>query len=113
MRILVALATAAVLGSSVFFCTDQPSQSSQPGPNNNPPVVRTPAQLTAQETDLLASCNKFGLNLFREVVANTPATDNVFISPLSVSYALGLTYNGAKGETREAIGSGTRDGVAP
>jgi serpin B len=94
---------AALLGFSVIYCTDRLSQPSQPVPNSNPPVVRTPAQLTSQETTLLASCNKFGLNLFREVVANTPATDNVFISPLSVSYALGLCYNGAKGPTRDSI----------
>jgi len=105
MRVLVAIAAAAVLGSFVLFCTDRPSQPSQPDPNNNPPVVRTPAQLTAQETGLLNSCNKFGLNLFREVVANTPSTDNVFISPLSVSYALGLCYNGAKAATRDSIGA--------
>jgi len=100
-RILI-LAAAALLIFSLA-CTDRPSQSNQPDPNDNPPVVRTPAQLTAQETGLLNSCNKFGLNLFREVVANTPAIDNVFISPLSVSYALGLCYNGAGGATRDSI----------
>ncbi|MCK4373273.1 MAG: serpin family protein, partial [candidate division Zixibacteria bacterium] len=54
---------------------------------------------------LLESANKFGLNLFREIAANTAATENIFISPLSVSYAFGICYNGAKGDTREAIGS--------
>jgi serine protease inhibitor len=91
-------------------CTDRPTVgvqvSSEPIVEPQPdPTGRTTAQLTTQETSLLVSCNKFGLNLFREVVANTPATDNVFISPLSVSYALGLCYDGANGETRTAIGN--------
>ncbi|MCX6835361.1 MAG: hypothetical protein NTW07_09565, partial [candidate division Zixibacteria bacterium] len=104
MRVFVVVVTAALLGSSLFYCTDdKPLQPSQPDPNNNPPVVRTPAQLTAQETGLLSSCNKFGLNLFREIVAKTASTENVFISPLSVSYALGLCYNGANGATRDSI----------
>jgi serine protease inhibitor len=91
-------------------CTDRPTvgvqASAEPTVVPQPdPTGRTTAQLTTQETSLLVSCNKFGLNLFREVVANTPATDNVFISPLSVSYALGLCYDGANGETRTAIGN--------
>ncbi len=85
-------------------CTES-SQPSQPDPPNPPPVVRSPAEFTQQESGLLESANKFGLNLFREIAANTAATENIFISPLSVSYAFGICYNGAKGDTREAIGS--------
>jgi len=61
------------------------------------------SELTTQELGLLTSTNKFGLDLFRKIVQSTPNTDNVFISPLSVSYNLGLCYNGAKGETRDSI----------
>jgi len=104
MRIIATISAAVLLGLVILTCSERLSSPDQPGPDPNPPVVRTPAELTAQETDLLGSCNKFGLNLFREVVANTPPTDNVFISPLSVSYALGLCYDGANGETRDAIG---------
>jgi serpin B len=77
-------------------------------PNRSRPTptpIRTPANLTSNETSLLESANKFGLKLFREVARNTSATENIFISPLSVSYAFGICYNGAKGETRDAIGS--------
>ncbi len=86
-------------------CTES-SQPNQPQPTPEPPpLVRAPADLTQNETSLLESANKFGLNLFREVARSTEATENIFISPLSVSYALGLCYNGANGDTREAIGS--------
>jgi serine protease inhibitor len=58
--------------------------------------------LTTAERHLIESDNKFGLQLFREVVKEEPDS-NVFISPLSVSMALGMTYNGANGETEEAM----------
>ena len=38
------------------------------------------------------------------------AGENVFISPLSVAIALAMTYNGAAGETREAMAEALRLG---
>lgn len=76
-----------------------------PAPDPRPEPERSPAELTQQESSLLESANKFGLNLFREIAHNTDATKNIFISPLSVSYAFGICYNGANGDTREAIGA--------
>ncbi len=69
-------------------------------PVNNPPA--DPGDLTSADKSLADAGNKFGLKLFREIVANEPDT-NIFISPLSVSLAIGMTYNGAKGETKTAI----------
>ncbi len=74
-------------------------------PKSSLPEQRTLAQLTQQESSLLESTNGFGLSLFREIADLADNTENVFISPLSVSYNLGLCYNGASGSTREAIGS--------
>lgn len=59
-------------------------------------------ELTAAEKGLLQSDNNFGLKLFKEIVVEEEDR-NVFISPLSVSMALGMTYNGAHGSTREAM----------
>lgn len=64
-----------------------------------PKVVR---QLTPAEHELVQSGNSFGLKLYREIVAEEPDT-NLFISPLSVAMALGMTYNGARGETQTAM----------
>jgi serpin B len=58
--------------------------------------------LTAAERHLIQSDNKFGLKLFREIVEEEKDS-TVFISPLSVSMALGMTYNGADGGTAEAM----------
>ncbi len=94
----------ALAGAMIVQCSSSPMPS-QPGPNPTPPPGRMPAEFTATETNLLESANKFGLNLFREIAQNSGNTENVFISPLSVSYALGLCYDGANGETRDAIGA--------
>ncbi len=66
------------------------------------PITALPRVLTAAETDLIAADNRFAFKLLRTVAAAEPGA-NVFISPLSVGMALGLAYNGAAGETRDAM----------
>ncbi|MCD6347425.1 MAG: serpin family protein, partial [Bacteroidales bacterium] len=53
--------------------------------------------------ELIKSDNTFGLNLFRAVLESEKADKNVMISPLSVSLALSMAYNGAEGDTRLAM----------
>ncbi len=66
------------------------------------PDNRVFRELTSFEKQLVESDNRFGLKLFREVVEHKKG-ENVFISPLSVAMALGMTLNGANGETYEAM----------
>lgn len=66
------------------------------------PVSPVARDLTVLEKRLVDSDNKFGLKLFQEIIKEE-GDKNVFISPLSVSMALGMTLNGANGETREAM----------
>jgi serine protease inhibitor len=47
--------------------------------------------------------NTFGLKLFSKINESTPANENIVVSPLSVSIALGMTMNGADGDTRTAM----------
>jgi len=61
-----------------------------------------PRELKLAEVSLATSSNAFGLKLFKEIVLEEQ-DKNVFISPLSVSMALGMTYNGAAGTTEEAM----------
>jgi serine protease inhibitor len=77
----------------LVYCGDK-STSPQPGP---------PRQLTEAEQQVVDSDNAFGLGLFREIAADAEADANIFISPLSVSMALGMTANGARGQTLEAM----------
>jgi len=70
--------------------------------SNEPTVYTPPRQLTAGEEKLVSVDNSFGFKLFKEV--NSEDGDkNVVISPLSISMALGMTVNGAAGETRDAM----------
>jgi len=61
-----------------------------------------PRALTAQEVSLIEAGNLFGLKLFAALNA-AEGDENLFISPLSVSMALGMTLNGAGGETYSAM----------
>jgi len=58
--------------------------------------------LNKKAAEIIEADKAFGFELFREV-HNQSEEDNIMISPLSVSYALGMTYNGAAGTTLEAF----------
>ena len=59
--------------------------------------------LTQKGKILVEADNLFGINLFKEVLKIEEPDVNVMISPLSVSLALAMTYNGADGDTKEAM----------
>jgi len=63
------------------------------------PIDELPRPLSAGETRLIEASNEFALNIFNALSPQHPDS-NLFISPLSVSMALGMTYNGAEGNTR-------------
>lgn len=56
----------------------------------------------ALDSRLVAGNERFGFKLFAEVTKQD-AGKNVFISPASVGLALAMTYNGAEGETKQAM----------
>lgn len=62
------------------------------------PIQALPRELSAAETEAIASSNDFAFDLFR-VLAAGEREENVLISPLSASMALGMAMNGARGET--------------
>ncbi|MBP7462583.1 MAG: serpin family protein [Candidatus Delongbacteria bacterium] len=59
-------------------------------------------KLTDQEEQLSQVDNAFGLKLFREI-NRQDNSQNIFISPLSVSLALSMAVNGAAGQTRDQM----------
>ncbi len=83
---------AIIIGLTFLQCSNS---SVEPGHN-------TPRELTTAEKSLAGSGNLFGFKLFNEI-ARQEKDKNLFISPLSVSMALGMAYNGASGSTQEAI----------
>ncbi len=62
------------------------------------PGVNPMENMTQTEKSLTIANNQFGLNLLKKINENAK-DENIFISPLSISMALGMTYNGAAGET--------------
>lgn len=60
-------------------------------------------KLSQEQIEIIDGTNRFGLDLFREVVDAEPASENLFISPLSVHLALSMTWNGADGNTRQQM----------
>ena len=73
------------------------------GPPSEPLLDSLPRALTAAESRLADAGNEFTFRLFREATRTLPADSNVFLSPLSASFALGMTLNGARGETFDAM----------
>ncbi|RDC62711.1 serpin family protein [Adhaeribacter pallidiroseus] len=66
---------------------------------SNPPKLRPWA---TQEVKTVSSANEFAFKSFAALRTAEP-DQNVFISPLSISSALTMTYNGADGSTKEAM----------
>lgn len=61
----------------------------------------TPIDLDLKSQELVAADNAFGLDLTKKI--NETEDGNFTISPLSISLALAMTYNGAEGETKAAM----------
>jgi serpin B len=59
--------------------------------------------LTAAEKQKATGDNSFTLKLFKNLDSANTAGGNLFVSPLSVSFALGMTSNGANGQTLTAF----------
>ncbi|HRG10761.1 MAG TPA: serpin family protein [Cyclobacteriaceae bacterium] len=68
----------------------------EPEPANTPNL----RILSAVENTLVNSSNEFAFALFNQTQNNE---SNYFLSPLSVGLALGMTLNGAEGETKQGI----------
>jgi len=68
------------------------------------PIDKEPKKIVLHKksAEILEADKAFGFELFREINSLSDE-ENIMISPLSVSYALGMTYNGAAGTTLEAF----------
>ena len=65
--------------------------------NENNPRITIP--MSDKEQALVMSVNNLGFNMFRKL----DAKDNILLSPMGMTYALGLISNGAGGETKKQI----------
>lgn len=70
--------------------------------NPDPYVPSIDFKSDKKASQLIAADNEFAFKLFKEI-HNLAEEDNYMVSPLSVSIALGMTYNGADGATKTAF----------
>lgn len=75
-------------------------------------LTALPRALSTDEQRVSEASNQFALTLFKRLNQAQPG-ENVFVSPLSVTFALGMTMNGANGSTfdemRSTLGFGAAD----
>jgi len=94
------------VGIFLLLCMGMLSCGRDFSPVSTPEPVR---DLTPVEKALVRSSNTFGFRLFKQVDVEE-GDRNIFLSPLSVSMALGMTLNGAAGGTeadmRRTLGFG-------
>ena len=72
-------------------------------------LTQLPRALTASEQTIAKAANEYSFALWRTINDSLPA-DNVFVSPLSASFALGMTMNGANGTTYDEMRSALQFG---
>ncbi len=85
--------------------TEPAAPPAQPAPLAPEPAA--PAQLAATPVAydaamLTRAYNGFGLRLFT-TLQRAQSGQNAFISPMSIAVALGMTYNGARNQTQQAM----------
>ena len=68
-------------------------------PGDNPPK---PIEMNKKAAEIIDAGDQFAFELFHQT-CSLSTKENIMISPLSVSYALGMTYNGAADSTLEAF----------
>jgi serpin B len=98
-NVALVVALCAITVSSLGGCSE-----SEPAPGENVETVRTAQQrdtsptLSTAELDTLANGEaSFAVDIFHAV--GKAESGNVFLSPHSISIALGMTYAGARGDT--------------
>jgi len=87
-----------LIGILFLFAFAACDESNLQPADNNPPNL---APLSNQQIEIVNASNQFSFEIIKKIDAEE--SDNFFISPLSISYALGMVYNGAEGETKQGI----------
>lgn len=97
------LQLAFVTAVSLLACTSCDKNSTVLDGDNLPKPIKINLRLTEQE--MLKSDHSFAFEFFEKVFVEESADKdkNFMVSPLSLSMALAMTWNGADGETKDAI----------
>ncbi len=109
-NLLWAAAAALIMTATLPSCGDDNSVEPNPDiPLDNTNNELKPIRLTAEQRQLVNQSNDFAFNLFRRTTLGGPAGPcdatprSTILSPISITYALGMLNNGAAGETQQQI----------
>lgn len=111
LAVAVALCGLMVFGITGCTAAHSASPSNRPAQSTRAPGEGHAADATPNlgshatgdgKTKLAAANNEFGFDLFNQLLRQDKDT-NIFVSPMSVAFALAMTYNGAAGETKRAM----------
>lgn len=100
-QLSLVLATAAAILSACSGSKAQP----EPAPVERAQVTPAPVPNRPPPADLAAGQAEFGVDVYRRVGAKA---GNVFLSPISISTALGMVYAGAEGATATEMAQALR-----
>jgi len=104
-----ALAGFAVVALAAACSANDPVDPAANPKTQAPARSALPRDLTAAERGVLGASNAFSFGLWKTINA-AQRDSNVFVSPLSASLALGMTMNGAAGQTYDEMRSALRFG---
>lgn len=88
--------TLLILFSLIFMSCEQEDI------NSEFPIEEKEIVLSMNMKNMVSSDNQFGIEIFKQML-NAEQGNNLMISPLSISQALLMTYNGADGDTKKAF----------
>lgn len=99
-----ALSLAIIIVAGVFASTAS-CERTKDGPLPGDPVA---IDLTLKQKEVVNAANEFAFDLFVPIITDTKGSENIMISPFSITSALSMTLNGAAGGTFDAMKSALR-----
>ncbi len=69
----------------------------------DPEPTSTDIQISLKSEQVIEADNQFGFELLNLIVNEETENDNLMVSPMSVSLALAMVYNGAEGDTKSQM----------
>lgn len=104
MKKVMWVAIALMMATTWSACSKNDDETTPDEPLSNENNELRNISLTRSEYAMVDESNNFAFNLFREVTSQseTPEKSQI-VSPISITYALGMLNNGAAGETQAEI----------
>jgi serpin B len=105
---------AVLVGIGAAACTGSPgiAPDSPPAGTAQPALTALPRTLTPAEHGIIDAANGFSFSLWSELI-KAQHDSNVFVSPLSASFSLGMAMNGAANKTLDEMRATLAFGTTP